>query len=539
MYLAFIIYVIIHLIIAMKLTTNIVLVGDQGPTQSYMIQLTPDVSDGDEFSFIQDVPYELFDKNSRAKISCVLPYDEINENKWIKNENEWYLKNINGQKITTKSANIRLYFPQYSVDTFSNGSVYMLSLFTYIHGAQIELGNFEFKRSDSLACTPIKFGGMDEYYEYIDFKIIDPFSLHYSNNTTPVRDALGEPRQTNNTGSILYACLYIVEKRDDIYFKKDGWTEGQNSILISDPDDLSAHLKYNVSNRTLDLNLTFNSIYESNLIQYIKETYNCPEFVLYTEYVVMDKDNIYYQYNSGAYSTKHGSFDDSFDDSFEKTSIGILYHMDIDKLFCIPTPTDPSEDPSKYFKTFDDWREGLYIVGSVSIMSESEYLQGGDIPFITIFSNKLPLTPDLFSMMLSHGDFPTKINTDIIDMNDVTIKTVNIITTESAPSTPVRNSSKSHIIQPVFYQTRDIGNVIIHPAVSENIAVNLETYKPYVKRFMLQIEGVSFNEIGRNSQGVIFKISGNMLPKESDSGVLYVLNENADLVTTGKYIYSF
>ena len=37
--------------------------------------------------------------------------------------------------------------------------------------------------------------------------------------------------------------------------------------------------------------------------------------------------------------------------------------------------------------------------------------------------------------------------------------------------------------------------------------------------------------------GIIFKIVGRELPTDVTSGTYYILNENSELVTTGKYIY--
>ena len=141
--------------------------------------------------------------------------------------------------------------------------------------------------------------------------------------------------------------------------------------------------------------------------------------------------------------------------------------------------------------------------------------------------------------MLDHGTFPSQINLDILNMNDVTINAINKVEKEVKTLTYKIESPKSHMVQPIFYQTRELGSSIIHPAVTENISLNLETYKPYVKTFLLQIEGVSFKEIGRTSQGIVFKVVGNMLPKSVDAGTMYVLDQDMNLVTTGKYKYEF
>lgn len=96
---------------------------------------------------------------------------------------------------------------------------------------------------------------------------------------------------------------------------------------------------------------------------------------------------------------------------------------------------------------------------------------------------------------------------------------------------------KANIIKPVFFRSRDLGNLIVHPEVTEQICINLDAYKSKVNSFILQLEGISFPEQGRTAAGVIFKIIGNRLPKSKTSGLYYILSQDSELVTTGKYTY--
>jgi hypothetical protein len=77
----------------------------------------------------------------------------------------------------------------------------------------------------------------------------------------------------------------------------------------------------------------------------------------------------------------------------------------------------------------------------------------------------------------------------------------------------------------------------IHPAVTENVCVNLDDYKSKVDTFSLQIENCRFNQIGANQYGIIFKVVGATLPQEATEGTYYILNEDYELVTKGKYKY--
>ena len=59
--------------------------------------------------------------------------------------------------------------------------------------------------------------------------------------------------------------------------------------------------------------------------------------------------------------------------------------------------------------------------------------------------------------------------------------------------------------------------------------------KNKVEIFYLNINGVLFQEIGRNNSGIIFKIIGNKLDKSVKSGNYYILNQDQEMVTYGNY----
>ena len=96
---------------------------------------------------------------------------------------------------------------------------------------------------------------------------------------------------------------------------------------------------------------------------------------------------------------------------------------------------------------------------------------------------------------------------------------------------------KANILKPVYYKVKDLASLILHPSVTENICINLDTYKSTVDTFIIHIENVSFIERARTNSGVIFKIVGTNLPHSVESGVYYILNQDSELVTTGKFTY--
>ena len=486
----------------MKLTTNIVLKGNHGRTQSYMVQLTPNTS------YIGDF---IFDRYAGPSSDHADIYGKYSTYHLTKDGNDWYENREEGVEYQLHKANVRLYFPQYSVDTFDKGSIYILSLSTYIHGVEVRLGDFKVKRRDALACAPVRFDGMDEYYEYMDFEIADPYSIHYASEGADIRTALGGAANDIDNCSILYVCLNPVEEAEEGYILRNDWGSGQNSLILNEYDNLKLELNYSVEYRELILTLKYNKDIAINLAEYFKKVYNCENISAIFQYVILDKENIYYEQS---YTTELVNLE------------GNSYN------FVIDLPED-----NNFFKSWNNWISGLTLKSSVTFFQTTRT----DDFFMSIFSNEIPLSQELFSKMVQSAGYdiiPTKIDLNSLDMNNVNLTAINKIVKNVTMVTPT-DSTKSHLIQPVFYQTRELTKVVVHPSVTENIALNLDSYKSQVERFKLQIEGIVFNEIGRTGKGIIFKVYGNMLPKAADEGVMYILDQNNDLVTTGKYSYIY
>lgn len=523
----------------MKLTTDIVLVGTTGRTQPYVVQLFPGNFAVSDFTFRRNVDVATSDK------SCYL-LPKSQHNHLFKNENDWYNIVVNGTDYANLTqATVRLYFPQYSVDTFSHKAKYILTLCTYIHGIEVQLGNYIFERKDALACSPIRFGGMDEYYEYMDFNIIDPHTLLFSDSTADIRTALGVMDNSVEACSLLHACLFIVEEGENSWIKREDWTGGQNSVLISDPEDLTLHTKYNPLTKNIDMTLTFNVDYD-DLASYFASVYNCSNVACIVQYVIADSNDIYYE-QSKLYDPITSNL---FTFSTEKDEGSVLDYrahlpsFNVDFSLSFDAQVSPYFSGECFFDESGNFKDGLNIQASIIFYDRAG---GYDInnPFITIMSNKLSLTPEVFACMsnANRGDdednlIPSFINLNTLDMNNINLTATNKIIQNVHMVTP-SDSTKKHLLQPVFYQTRNIEGVYVHPLVTENIAINLDSYKSLVDRFKLQIEGVIFNEVGRTNKGIVFKVVGNMLPKEANEGTMYILNQDNDLVTTGKYIYLF
>ena len=256
--------------------------------------------------------------------------------------------------------------------------------------------------------------------------------------------------------------------------------------------------------------LVFNDVYGGDIVEYFTETYGIkPHKIKYT-LVVKDDDNIYKGINEEGVETMVKT-------QFNK-------HV-------IFTKKDLS------FDSWDDWnmwendfKTSVFLSSSVSFYDDKSnqllYIRGNDIP----------LTKEIYKYLINDSNETKYIDLGDIDMEvknfNIVNKIINQVVQFDRP-----DDSKSNIIQPVFFRVRDLQNLVIHPQVTENICINLDAYKSKVSTFIIQIEGCNFKQIGSNNSGIIFKIIGKNLPKETTSGVYYMLDDNYELVTTGKYTY--
>ena len=570
-------------------------------------------------------------------------------------ENDWFYHTPNNQintyipndlKDLYKTAKIRVYFPEYSLNTYNLSQQYIITANTWIMNRIVYFGSFILNRSDALACNEIKIINGEKYLEYIDFEILDPYDLIYSDKwidfrkkicgeryLTPIlnndyvyklidimkrlypydfnwdfdddfnsfynqlcdleysisafiehedeftrynrvlrvlreiilkiyevdfnndfcddfnidRGELTftkilqiiqkfEPSDFNNdynedyahidipfsdgsdklvhndTSSIINFSMYPVECINDEYIKISDYEGGHNAINIyNDNGYLNTKLSVNSQSYntepTIDMSISFNKEYHENLKFYLYETYGMLSDSHTFEIVVKDKDNIYY----GPLTRTT----DSSNISFSKEEIQSFRH----------------EGKLPMFESNDQYIDGCFLAGSVT------FHDNNDKKDITITTNQIPLTMEIYSYLCKNNLNLKGLDINNIDMTTYNINAINkIINNVIQIDTP--SDSKSNIIAPVFFKANDIGNVTIHSAVTENICINLDAYKSKVDVFYLQIEGVKFPEIGRTSNGVIFKVFGSQLPKAYESGTLYIVNEESELITTGKYTYS-
>lgn len=438
-------------------------------------------------------------------------YLRNNDSFYIHNDNYWThtessIKQYDYLPDIYKIGQVKLYFPTYSIEVYKNVT-YSLDINTWIAGKKISLGTYIFERLQADAASRmIRYEG-EEYYEVMCFDIVDPQSMIYEDYWKDFRrNICGEPNELNNTGSLLYFTLYPIEFYEDYFIKDISYTGGQGAINSIYDDNEYFNLKIYpniyepVSEPSIIGIVNFNKVYGDDIDLYLKETYNITDYTMTWELIIGKEDVVY------------GVIDND---------TGIFTKSDIEK----------------YLTSWDIWKEGLFLIGSINIKKDSESI-------IYLLSNKIPLTKELYSYFVKDNNCIImnkntiyNINLDQIDMNILNINTINKI--EANMINIDRPADvKSSVIQPVFFKSYSVPDIIIHPSVTENICINLDEYKSKVDTFYIKIEDITFVEIGRISQGILFKIYGKQLPQETSEGIYYIINGDGELVTSGKYKYS-
>lgn len=421
---------------------------------------------------------------------------------YYRHKNDWYeysgWENNTYMPESVIHSKVRIYIPNYCLSTYKRGVKYMLTTNTWVNGKKIDLGSYLFKPTDTFAVESgmLKYGD-NEYSEAIDFYIIDPYYLTYSDDWADFRqNVCGERPNTNDTGSVLHVSLYPVIEHDNIYSIDHEYTGGLTSFNISDEADfLSVNLVHEKS--VLKLNTYMNPVY-SDLFEYLLETYD----------IDCIKDNINVNYEL-VIKDENG------------VMIGPAFEFTDDDV--IISRSDFNTNFNSFFSTWDSYKEGWSFVASLNV-------KDGEYEMFSIVSNELPITQELFSRFVFDGS--EEINLDEMNIQEVKVinKIENTIVKMDRPADP-----KSNLIHPVFFRVKDSELLTLHPNVTENICINLDDYKSKVKKFVLQIDGSRFNQIGSNNFGIIFKVPANKISKDVTTGVYYILNEELELVTSGKF----
>lgn len=433
-------------------------------------------------------------------------YRDVNSWSGIKSDFE-NIKPVNLSKCDL--ININLLFPLHSIEVYDKYIKYAINLILYIGNKKIDLGTKILSRIDALATDKVIKKYNNTYMEHIGISVVNPNFIMYS-------DEFASFRQENNInttdeGGVLGVSLFPVEYDNDTnkYYIKSGYTEGQNSINISGVDDyLRLHLSHNIfenDRSKLTCKVIYNDNYD-NLVDYIRQTYFLNNFTL--KYEIIIKDNI----NKLPLKLLN-----------KETSNEELVEFNLNELYL------PNQDSDG---NIINYSSSISICASLNIENNDD----GNI-VLYLLSNEIPLTDNIIGYFIEKDIEQINLQ-DLTNMNVININTVNKTVNNIVKINGVDNS-KSNIIQPVFFRTEPLYNIIVHPDITENLCINLDSYKSKVEYFMIRIEGISFSEIGRTNSGVVFKISGNQLPQSVQSGTYYIMDQDSNVITNGKYNYEY
>lgn len=482
-------------------------------------------------------------------------YLHTNDDVYFRNGNEWYAGH-DEECVTTHipskfdTSMMRLYFPIHSADCYRQGIKYMLTLNTWVGGHKIELGSYLFRRVDSVAIESGVFEyGNERYYDCVEFDIIDPYDIIYSEEWKSFRQSVcGVHMNSNNIGSILTATLYAVtETEDGAFMMNDECIGGIASFNIS--KDSTGYLKLGLEPDLERLGWKLTTVVpkafctdtqENNrLLKYINNTYGIPvaslsnikyELVAKNHDTIVQGPEVTFSPNQLNDKTEHLTQTIGWDKVLNEPDIIIVKDGNDEK-----NVSNPRSGLRHFFESWTPQVDGWphFEEGWVMQASMTATLEDGEM---YILSNEVPITQEVFKYFVGWTKEELEKREKIQDMEIKNYTLVNKIVNEVI-QLERPDKSKSNIIQPVFFRVNDAELLTIHPAVTENICVNLDDYKSKVDTFSLQIENCRFSQIGANQYGIIFKVVGTTLPQETPEGTYYILNEDYELVTKGKYKY--
>ena len=484
-----------------------------------------------------------------------------------------------------KTAKVYVYFPRFSVETYNANkhTRYALTLNTWVGSKRVVLGSYMISRDDTLAMAPTKIFG-EEYYEYITIDIIDVFDMIYGDYWEGFRKSIS-PVAESSMGSLLNISLYPIEESDGVYNILSGYTGSQNSIRIgSGVNDgfLHMHLERfpTESCETLRCGVTYGddgALKADDVMDRFMKDYNITYPITEAEEVDVEVEgeavkatktttkslamryNIVMRDDDDAYAieTKYMPYgsDDPAMQLFDNIGLwrdesNVAFEIDPKSNLVIEGEVQSGDVYGyawKWWDRYDHDNKALVAQAIAMIIEETNVVteyEGQELDrssslrkLLYMKSNTMPMTQEMFgyfcgpnyNLRAATKDAEIIDNMIIYNINAVN-KTENVIRAIDAT-----NDVKSNIIQPVFYKTRDLSNIVIHSDVTENICLNLDNYKSKVKMFYLKIEDVIFPEIGRTNAGVVFKVIGDKFATTLTSGTYYILNESSEVVTYGGY----
>jgi hypothetical protein len=450
----------------------------------------------------------------------------------IRNENDFVKYSFDDTESTAlnvglesyKVCKVRLFWPEDSVDIYDS-TEYFFEVNIRIGDTKILLESCIINRTNNALAIPdgIKRIFDSNYVECTDFTIPDPWSIVYDDEWDDFRKQVCHEAEGSNdtpaqvTFSLIPVVPTTIDPENNEFLMTQGYTGSSNSVTISGKENhLQMYIHSNIGSEDYDgqpviiAEARYNGVYD-NLIEYLQETYLIPTpYVKYEVVLVKDKELAYVMRDGEAVPMRFVS-DYTQDDIIECTGF--------------------------VFDGWEEYEEGLQIMGMIRVYDSNEYIESNDNEDYSLFSirsNNIPITMELFKYMTTNNGDHRIYNINELEMNNITIlnKTVNNVIKYDRTG-----DSKSNIVQPVFFRAYDLESIVIHPEVTENICINLDIYKSKVDQFQIKIENTSFVEQARLNQGVVFQIQGSRLAKSKTEGTYYILDQDGILVTSGNYVY--
>lgn len=425
----------------------------------------------------------------------------IGENRWSETKQPHYSFDNIPDNIVIQP--IRIWMPKWSIDTYRKKHKYIISVFITINMIEVCLGDFVIDRYDALA--GYKKIGSSEYFEYIDIEIPEAKSLIFGSEWKNWRNEIANASDDYNIDTTNIIVEITPVRNTDDYYELCGYDSNCGVLeLFEQNSDLRLMLHSNcqesTANPELRLTLEFNDKYEQSFdgfLQYMKDTYMIEKPILCWE--------LYYNRGSDTYTYLQS----------KKQDITVSFN---------------SSDMQ--WKSWDDYIESGFCYAKCYILHK----EGDESGIYTCTSNKILMTPDMFKYYIFDPVWSNNIPLTQLQMINYNINLVNkVVKNVIAVEKP--EDYKANIIKPVFFKVQDLTSINVHKDVSENICLPINKYKSQCAMFYIKIEDAVFPEIGRTPEGVIFKIDCGKLTKQLNTSQYYVLNENYELISSGKYTY--
>lgn len=382
--------------------------------------------------------------------------------------NDWYnIEGITGTNnlyipTSVNTTKIKVYIPIHSLSTYEAGVKYVITTNIWVGTRCVDFGSFIFKPTDTQAIpTGIVKMGNEEYCEFIEFDIIDPYYLIYSDDWKHFRENVcGELPQTNDNVPSLSLSMYVVEEYDGRYMLNHNWTGCGASFGISDVKD-GDFLKVNLNTSKNPLGFRFeidiNSEYDT-LEEYLFETYNIKS----KSGNAIESDRISCQLilqNSSEIVIGPTVQLSPYDSD---STYGKIYKT-------VNWDSISDEDETRLFKLFfsewDSFEEGWFFRGALIVKEEEDPDYKAE-EILTVLTNIIPITQEVFAMYRDEG---SKLIGDTEEDSKNIIKSLNI------PKYNVVN--KNETIIDTFNRPKRIVNVDENDSIGKIVFKSYDVYK--------------------------------------------------------------